>query len=150
MYFFYCQHGITIVTSGYWVLWICDPSFPRVTVLDISLGSGRYFMVTEDTNDRPNEIPSDATVPKVVVSRISLYLRELQRLQSAGKKTISSSQLGTLLGFSDAQVRKDLGFCVDSRPQNVRSLNTFCKTFRQVNGGVCPILRYIMCTCRQI
>jgi redox-sensing transcriptional repressor len=56
------------------------------------------------------EVPSDATVPKVVVSRLSLYLRELQRLESAGQATISSSQLGTLLGFSDAQVRKDLGF----------------------------------------
>ncbi len=55
------------------------------------------------------EIPSDASVPKVVVSRLSLYLRELQRLESAGQQTISSSQLGTLLGFSDAQVRKDLG-----------------------------------------
>ena len=41
---------------------------------------------------------------------LSLYLRELQRLQAAGQATISSSQLGTLLGFSDAQVRKDLGF----------------------------------------
>jgi len=49
-------------------------------------------------------------VPKVVVSRLSLYLRELQRLEAAGQATISSSQLGTLLGFSDAQVRKDLGF----------------------------------------
>jgi len=56
------------------------------------------------------ELPSDATVPKVVVSRLSLYLRELQRLQAAGQETISSGQLGTLLGFSDAQVRKDLGF----------------------------------------
>jgi redox-sensing transcriptional repressor len=59
---------------------------------------------------QPSEIPSDATVPKVVVSRLSLYLRELQRLVAAGQQTISSSQLGTLLGFSDAQVRKDLGF----------------------------------------
>jgi redox-sensing transcriptional repressor len=49
-------------------------------------------------------------VPKVVVSRISLYLRELQRLEASGQHTISSGQLGTLLGFSDAQVRKDLGF----------------------------------------
>jgi redox-sensing transcriptional repressor len=56
------------------------------------------------------ESPSDATVPKVVVSRLSLYLRELQRLEAAGQQTISSGQLGTLLGFSDAQVRKDLGF----------------------------------------
>ena len=56
------------------------------------------------------ELPSDASVPKVVVSRLSLYLRELQRLESSGQHTISSSQLGQLLGFSDAQVRKDLGF----------------------------------------
>lgn len=64
------------------------------------------------TESRPSssETPSDSTVPKVVVSRLSLYLRELQRLQAAGQETISSSQLGTLLGFSDAQVRKDLGF----------------------------------------
>ncbi len=63
-----------------------------------------------DSRTQPGETPSDASVPKVVVSRISLYLRELQRLQAAGQQTISSSQLGTLLGFSDAQVRKDLGF----------------------------------------
>jgi len=59
---------------------------------------------------QPGESPSDAAVPKVVVSRLSLYLRELQRLEAAGQQTISSGQLGTLLGFSDAQVRKDLGF----------------------------------------
>jgi redox-sensing transcriptional repressor len=63
-----------------------------------------------DSRPQPGEIPSDASVPKVVVSRLSLYLRELQRLQSSGQQTISSGQLGTLLGFSDAQVRKDLGF----------------------------------------
>ena len=56
------------------------------------------------------EAPSDATVPKVVVSRLSLYLRELQRLEGVGQETITSGQLGALLGFSDAQVRKDLGF----------------------------------------
>ena len=63
-----------------------------------------------DSRPQPGEVPSDSSVPKVVVSRLSLYLRELQRLQAAGQQTISSSQLGTLLGFSDAQVRKDLGF----------------------------------------
>jgi len=59
---------------------------------------------------QPGELPSDGSVPKVVVSRLSLYLRELQRLEAAGQHTISSGQLGALLGFSDAQVRKDLGF----------------------------------------
>jgi redox-sensing transcriptional repressor len=63
-----------------------------------------------DSQPPAGETPSDSTVPKVVVSRLSLYLRELQRLQKCGQDTISSGQLGTLLGFSDAQVRKDLGF----------------------------------------
>lgn len=68
--------------------------------------------MTDERSQPPQaaEAPSDAAVPKVVVSRLSLYLRELQRLVAAGHQTISSSQLGTLLGFSDAQVRKDLGF----------------------------------------
>ncbi len=50
------------------------------------------------------------TVPKAVVSRLSLYLRELQHLVRDGQVTTSSSQLGNLLGFTDAQVRKDLAF----------------------------------------
>ena len=52
----------------------------------------------------------DASVPKAVVSRLSLYLRELLRLQLDGNETTSSTQLGKLLGFSDAQVRKDLAY----------------------------------------
>ena len=49
-------------------------------------------------------------VPKAVVSRLSLYLRELQHLVRSGKTTTSSNQLGRLLGFTDAQVRKDLAY----------------------------------------
>ena len=49
-------------------------------------------------------------VPKAVVSRLSLYLRELQHLIRDGCETTSSGQLGRLLGFSDAQVRKDLAY----------------------------------------
>jgi len=67
-------------------------------------------MTDQRSHSPPGEVPSDAAVPKVVVSRLSLYLREVQRLQAAGHQTISSGQLGALLGFSDAQVRKDLGF----------------------------------------
>jgi redox-sensing transcriptional repressor len=51
---------------------------------------------------------SSDTPPKAVVSRLSLYLRELQRLEQSQQETISSTQLGKLLGLSDAQVRKDL------------------------------------------
>lgn len=49
-------------------------------------------------------------VPAVVISRLSLYLRELQHLVRAGRATVSSSQLATLFGFTDAQVRKDLAY----------------------------------------
>ncbi len=53
---------------------------------------------------------TDGTVPKAVVSRLSLYLRELQHLIRAGNETTSSTQLGNTLGFTDAQVRKDLAY----------------------------------------
>jgi redox-sensing transcriptional repressor len=49
-------------------------------------------------------------VPKAVVSRLSLYLRELEHLVRDGHATTSSTQLGRVLGFTDAQVRKDLAY----------------------------------------
>ena len=49
-----------------------------------------------------------SAVPAPVVSRLSLYLREIQHLVAEGKETTNSSQLGRRLGFTDAQVRKDL------------------------------------------
>jgi redox-sensing transcriptional repressor len=62
-------------------------------------------------SDRPKKEHDDAqAVPKAVVSRLSLYLRELQRMAQHGKATTSSSELGRVLDFSDAQVRKDLAY----------------------------------------
>ena len=55
---------------------------------------------------------AEPSVPKSVVSRLSLYLRELQHLMRDGQETTSSTQLGKLLGFTDAQVRK-VAFAVD-------------------------------------
>ena len=52
----------------------------------------------------------EALVPKAVVSRLSLYLRELQHLHRRDQKTISSSKLGRALGFTAAQVRKDFAY----------------------------------------
>jgi redox-sensing transcriptional repressor len=52
----------------------------------------------------------DPNVPKAVVSRLSLYLRELQQLLRIGKATISSSKLGQRLGVTAAQVRKDFAY----------------------------------------
>ena len=49
-------------------------------------------------------------MPKAVVSRLSLYLRELQHLIRDDQHTISSSKLGRVLGFTAAQVRKDFAY----------------------------------------
>jgi redox-sensing transcriptional repressor len=54
------------------------------------------------------ETASGEAAPKAVVERLSLYLRELQKLRNENADTTSSTQLGKLLGLSDAQVRKDL------------------------------------------
>jgi redox-sensing transcriptional repressor len=57
-----------------------------------------------------NPDSSEQPVPKAVVSRLSLYLRELQLLLRDGRTTTSSTELGRQLGFSNAQVRKDLAY----------------------------------------
>lgn len=54
--------------------------------------------------------PEQQPVPKAVVNRLSLYLRELQHLLAERRETISSGELGSRLGFTDAQVRKDLAY----------------------------------------
>lgn len=62
-------------------------------------------------SDPKSKPPSlDGSVPKAVVSRLSLYLRELEHLVRDGHETTSSNRLGRVLGFSDAQVRKDLAY----------------------------------------
>lgn len=62
------------------------------------------------SSEKPSESSAENQVPKAVVSRLSLYLRELQHLVRDGNETTSSTQLGRLLGFTDAQVRKDLAY----------------------------------------
>ena len=63
-----------------------------------------------EAKDKPAESSGETSVPKAVVSRLSLYLRELQHLVRDGHETTSSTQLGKVLGFTDAQVRKDLAY----------------------------------------
>jgi len=49
-------------------------------------------------------------IPAPAVFRLSFYLRQLETFQRAEKHTISSKQLGDALGYTDAQVRKDLAY----------------------------------------
>jgi len=63
---------------------------------------------TREGRVAPLAVASHSRVSKAVVSRLSLYLRELQHVAREGRDTISSSELGQRLGCTDAQVRKDL------------------------------------------
>ena len=63
-----------------------------------------------DPKRKTSDAPTVGNVPKAVVNRLSLYLRELQHLIRDGHETTSSTHLGRLLGFTDAQVRKDLAY----------------------------------------
>jgi len=64
----------------------------------------------DESNEKSSTPGRDAGVPKAVVNRLSLYLRELEHLLRGGQQTTSSHQLGRVLGFTDAQVRKDLAY----------------------------------------
>ena len=64
----------------------------------------------DEANEKSSTPGRDAGVPKAVVNRLSLYLRELEHLLRGGQQTTSSHQLGRVLGFTDAQVRKDLAY----------------------------------------
>jgi redox-sensing transcriptional repressor len=47
-------------------------------------------------------------IPDIIVGRLPLYLRALQRMGEEGRRVTSSQELGERLGISAAQIRKDL------------------------------------------
>lgn len=49
-------------------------------------------------------------IPKNAAYRLSLYLREVSRLEKEGKDKVSSTELGDYTGLTDVQVRKDLSY----------------------------------------
>ena len=51
---------------------------------------------------------SSSSIPDIVVGRLPIYLRALNFLDSEGRVVTSSQELGDRLGFSAAQIRKDL------------------------------------------
>jgi redox-sensing transcriptional repressor len=50
----------------------------------------------------------DKFIPDIVIGRLPLYLRTLQRMSLEGRQVTSSQELGERLGISAAQIRKDL------------------------------------------
>ncbi len=47
-------------------------------------------------------------IPDIIIGRLPIYLRALQRMAEKGKKTTSSQELGEYVGISAAQIRKDI------------------------------------------
>ena len=47
-------------------------------------------------------------IPDIIIGRLPVYLRALQRMADNGVKTTSSQELGEHVGISAAQIRKDI------------------------------------------
>ena len=47
-------------------------------------------------------------IPDIIIGRLPIYLRALQRLSEQGTQTTSSQELGEIVGISAAQIRKDI------------------------------------------
>lgn len=47
-------------------------------------------------------------IPDIIIGRLPIYLRALQRMSEKGMKTTSSQELGEHVGISAAQIRKDI------------------------------------------
>jgi redox-sensing transcriptional repressor len=47
-------------------------------------------------------------IPDIIIGRLPIYLRALQRMATQGTKTTSSQELGDYVGISAAQIRKDI------------------------------------------
>ena len=77
-------------------------------------------------------------LPEVGVMRLSLYVRELARWEREGRHYISSANLGDVLGFSAAQVRRDLSSCgqfgTSGRGYEVRRLRASLVTILGLAG----------------
>jgi redox-sensing transcriptional repressor len=50
----------------------------------------------------------NGNIPDIVIGRLPIYLRALNRLAAEGQEITSSHELGQRLGISSAQIRKDL------------------------------------------
>lgn len=92
------------------------------------------------TNAHSHPIVSRAHVPEACVHRLSLYLRELGRLERGQAAFASSGELARALQLTDAQVRRDLSyfgqFGVSGRGYEVRRLAGILGAILGIRGKV--------------
>lgn len=76
--------------------------------------------------------------PDIVVGRLPIYLRALEKMRQAGHEITSSAELGGLLGISSAQIRKDLShfgeFGKQGTGYNIASLSRELRRILQVES----------------
>jgi redox-sensing transcriptional repressor len=71
------------------------------------------FGDTEPEQSAPSGLKADLDqngIPDIVIRRLPIYARSLSYLADAGVETVSSGELGTRLGVSAAQIRRDLSY----------------------------------------
>ncbi len=80
---------------------------------------------------------SPKSVPAIVISRLPLYLRTLAYLERENKTVTSSQELSERLGFSSAQIRKDLSYFGEFGKQgtgyNIAYLKTQLREILKIN-----------------
>ena len=75
----------------------------------------------------------DKNIPDIVIGRLPIYLRALQRMLAENRHVTSSQELGERLGISAAQIRKDLsqfgefgkqgtGYSIDYLAEQIRQI----------------------------
>jgi redox-sensing transcriptional repressor len=70
-----------------------------------------------------------------VIKRLSLYLRDLRRMQNEGVDIISSDEITKILDVSSAQFRKDLSYFGEFGKRGVGyKVNTLVKELEQILG----------------
>ncbi|RMG76144.1 MAG: redox-sensing transcriptional repressor Rex [Chloroflexi bacterium] len=60
------------------------------------------------TTRKGDRMAFNSNIPDIVIGRLPIYLRALNRLAQEGHEVTSSHELGKRLGISSAQIRKDL------------------------------------------
>jgi redox-sensing transcriptional repressor len=86
-------------------------------------------------------------IPDIVIGRLPLYLRALQRMKAEGRQVTSSQELGERLGISAAQIRKDLsqfgefgkqgtGYDIDYLTEQVRHILKVDQDWNMVVVGI--------------
>jgi redox-sensing transcriptional repressor len=64
-------------------------------------------LIQNFTVDEADSMNADK-IPDIIIGRLPVYLRALQRLSAKGIQTTSSQELGEIVGISAAQIRKDI------------------------------------------